>query len=262
MASVKSQPVPLKLTACGLPTALSVKVRLPVAAPAAVGEKVTATVQDPLAATGVEVEQVVPVVARPKGPVMTIALMVRLVLPLFVSVTVCALLLVPTNCPAKAGGVDRLTVDTDAVPVPLTLTVCVLGTPLLLSVIVTVPAWAPAVVGSKVTAIVQLPLAATVPLVLGQVPEESSANWPLMVTLTMVRAPEPVLVTVTLFGELELFTIWLPKSGMLVAERFAAGTGEDEILATNPVCDDDGVLFVPCTAMKVGKSVDAVVPVT
>src|ERR1035441_8800100 len=95
MASVKSQPVPLKLTACGLPTALSVKVRLPVAAPAAVGEKVTATVQDPLAATGVEVEQVVPVVARPKGPVMTIALMVRLVLPLFVSVTVCALLLGP-----------------------------------------------------------------------------------------------------------------------------------------------------------------------
>ena len=163
MASVKSQPVPLKLTLCGLPTALSVKVRLPVAAPAAVGEKVTATVQDPLAATGVEVEQVVPVVARPKGPVMTIALMVRLVLPLFVSVTVCALLVVPTNWPAKADGVDRLTPVVDAVPVPLRLTVCVVGIPVLLSVIVTVPVWAPVVVGSKVTEIVQLPPAATMP---------------------------------------------------------------------------------------------------
>jgi hypothetical protein len=261
-ASVKSQPVPLKLTACGLPAPLSVIERVPVAAPTAVGAKSTATVQVPLAGTAVEVEQVVPDVARPKGPVTTMALMLRLVLPPLVSVTVCALLVVPTNWPAKAAGVERLTPVVDAVPVPLRLTVCVVGIPLLLSVIVTVPAWAPTVVGSKLTAIVQLPLAATVPPE-GQVPEESSANWPLMAMLAMVRGPEPALVRVTCCGELGgLFTTWLAKAGMLVAERVAVPTAEGEILATNPVADVDGALFVFCTAQKVGKSVDAVIPVT
>ena len=38
-------PVPLRLTVCGLFAALSVKVRVPVAAPVAVGVNVTPTVQ-------------------------------------------------------------------------------------------------------------------------------------------------------------------------------------------------------------------------
>ena len=94
-------------------------------------------------------------------------------------------------------------------------------------------------------------------------PEESSANWPLMAMLAMVRGPEPALVRVTCCGELGgLFTTWLAKAGMLVAERVAVPTAEGEILATNPVADVDGALFVFCTAQKVGKSVDAVIPVT
>jgi hypothetical protein len=52
----------------------------------------------------------------------------------------------------------------------------------------------------------------------------------------MVRGPEPVLFRVTLFGELgELFTTWLPKSGMLEAERLAVPAADGEILATNTV---------------------------
>jgi hypothetical protein len=47
----------------GLPGALSLNERLPDAVPAAVGVNVTATAQVPAAATGLEVEQVVPDVA-------------------------------------------------------------------------------------------------------------------------------------------------------------------------------------------------------
>jgi hypothetical protein len=79
------------------------------------------------------------------------------------------------------------------VPVPLKLTVCVLpATPLLLSVMVSVPVSGPVAVGEKVTLIVQEPLAATLfPQLL---------VWPklaLVVTLVMVSAAVPVLLKVT-----------------------------------------------------------------
>jgi hypothetical protein len=96
-ANEKSWPVPLRAMVWGLLGALSLNERLPDAAPAAVGVNVTATVQVPAAATGFEVEQVVPEVAMAKGPVAAIALNVRLALPVLVRVTVCELLVVPTN---------------------------------------------------------------------------------------------------------------------------------------------------------------------
>ena len=52
-------PVPLRLTVCGLPVALSETVTVPVRAPLAVGVKVTAIVQVPLGATWADVEHVV-----------------------------------------------------------------------------------------------------------------------------------------------------------------------------------------------------------
>jgi hypothetical protein len=76
--------------------ALSLNVTLPDAAPAAVGVNVTATVHLPAAATGFEVEQVVPVATMAKGPAVVMALKVRLLLPVLVRVTVCELLVVPT----------------------------------------------------------------------------------------------------------------------------------------------------------------------
>lgn len=48
---MKSSPVPVSVTVCGLPTALSVMVTAPVLAPPAVGLKVTLRVQLALAAT-------------------------------------------------------------------------------------------------------------------------------------------------------------------------------------------------------------------
>jgi hypothetical protein len=75
---------------------LSLNERLPDAEPPAVGANVTATLQVAAAATGVEVEQVVPELATAKGPVAAIAVNVRLALPVLVKVTVWELLVVPT----------------------------------------------------------------------------------------------------------------------------------------------------------------------
>lgn len=94
---VKSWPVPLRATVWGLLGELSLNERLPDAAPAAVGVNVTATVQVAAAATGFDVEQVVPDVVMAKGAVTAIALKERLPLPVLVRVTVWELLLAPTN---------------------------------------------------------------------------------------------------------------------------------------------------------------------
>jgi hypothetical protein len=96
-AKVKSWPVPLSAIVWGLLGALSLNERLPDAVPAAVGVNVTAIVQVAAAATGFEVEQVVPEVAMAKGKVTAMALKVRLLLPVLVRVTVWELLVVPTN---------------------------------------------------------------------------------------------------------------------------------------------------------------------
>ena len=92
---MKSWPVPVRPTVCGLPLALSVNERLPEAEPTAVGAKLTATVHVNPAVTGFEVEQVVPELTMANGPVMPIAVKVRLALPVLVRVTVCAALVVP-----------------------------------------------------------------------------------------------------------------------------------------------------------------------
>ena len=95
--------------------------RLPDAVPAAVGVNMTATVQVAAAATGFEVEHVVPDAAIAKGLVTPIAVKVRLALPVLVSVTVCDGLVVPTGSGGKVGDADKLTVG--PVPVPLKFTV-------------------------------------------------------------------------------------------------------------------------------------------
>ncbi len=90
--------------------------------------------------------------------------MLRATLPVFVSVTFCAALVVPTSWLAKVRlAADRLT--TGAVPVPVRLMVC--GLPAALSVMLTEAVRVPVAVGVKVTLMVQLAPAATeVPQVL------------------------------------------------------------------------------------------------
>jgi hypothetical protein len=161
--------------------------------PTAVGVNVSATVQVPEAATGLEVEHVVPEAAMAKGPVVVITVKVRLAVPVLVTVTVCAGLVVPTGSDGKVGAAEKLSVVVAAVPVPLKLAVCVLPvTPPALSVTVRVAAREPAAPGVKVTLIVQEPDAATGLLVEQVVPVEATAKSlalvPEMAMLAIVRA--------------------------------------------------------------------------
>jgi len=99
VASVKSSPVPLRLTVCVLPAApllLSVMVRVPVSGPPARGVNVTSMAQELLAAT-------LPpqLVVWLKSSLMKMLLMVSAALPVLLSVTVCALDAVPTSWPVN-----------------------------------------------------------------------------------------------------------------------------------------------------------------
>ena len=83
-------PVPVRATVCGLPVALSVTVIAPVRAPAAVGVKITEIVQ--LAAGATDAPQVLVWLKSPLGVMLA---MVRVAVPVLVSVTTWALLDVP-----------------------------------------------------------------------------------------------------------------------------------------------------------------------
>jgi hypothetical protein len=80
-------PMPVREIVCGLLAALSTKLTEPTALPAVVGVKVTLMVQIPPAATGEP-----QVLVWAKGAVAVIELRVRVAVPLFVTVTVCAAL--------------------------------------------------------------------------------------------------------------------------------------------------------------------------
>lgn len=116
IGAVGAAPVPVNVTVCGDPVALSVKVRTPLLVPVAVGKKVTFTVQDEEAA------KLAPqLLVCEKSPLDAIEVIVRLAFPVFWSVTGSELLLTPTVVLGK----DRLLGDIvaagagTAVPVPV-----------------------------------------------------------------------------------------------------------------------------------------------
>ena len=84
-------PVPVRLTVCGLPAALSVMVTAPVRVPVAVGLNVTLIVQ--LEPAESEVPQVV---VDAKSPLVTMLVMLNNALPVFLRVTFFAPLVVFT----------------------------------------------------------------------------------------------------------------------------------------------------------------------
>jgi len=90
--TMKSSPAPDMVVFCGLLVALSVKVSEPVRFPLAVGANVTLTEQ--LAPAARLAPQLF---VSPKSPVVAIAEMDSAALPLLVSVTFCAALVVPTS---------------------------------------------------------------------------------------------------------------------------------------------------------------------
>jgi hypothetical protein len=161
--------------------------RVPVLVPPATGLKVTEIVQLAPALT-----LLAQVWVWEKSPLAVMLAIASGALPVLVRVTVRAVLLVPDIWAEKVSEEDdKLT--TGPVPVPLKVTVCVLpATPLLLSVMVSVPLSGPVAVGEKVTLIVQEPLAATLP--------PQVLVWPklaLVAMLVMVSTALPVLLRVT-----------------------------------------------------------------
>jgi len=156
-------PVPVRLTFWGLFEAPSVNVNVPVAAPVAVGVKVTPTVQ--LAPAAILVPQVLLAIAKPAVVAGLVPAKLKATLWRFVSVTVPAALVAPTATVPKFKVLEETVTGALPVAVPLRLTVW--GLFAASSMNVRVPVAAPVVVGENVTPTVQLaPGATLVPQVL------------------------------------------------------------------------------------------------
>lgn len=114
-------PVPLRLTLCGLPDALSETVSAAARLPVAPGVKLTLKLQ--LAPAATELPHVFVSAKSPALAPLTVTLVtLRAALPLLVSVTLFAELVIPTAWfPNDRLAGERFTAD--AVPVPLRLTV-------------------------------------------------------------------------------------------------------------------------------------------
>jgi hypothetical protein len=183
--------------------AVSVTVSVPVRVPAALGVKLTFTVQLELAAT--LVPQLLLCV---KSPLAWMPVTDMDVPPGFDSVTGWEALALPSACAAKlsAAGVAFRTLDP---PVPVRDTVC--GLPEALSVMVRAPVRVPLAVGVKVTLTVQLVLTARLaPQLL------LCAKSPLAVMLVMLAAAVPVFDTVTGCDALLLPSTCAAKVSVLV----------------------------------------------
>ena len=140
-------PVPVRVTVCGLPNALSLMEIAADRLPGAVGAKITLTVQVPPAATGPP--QVFVAGKSPAlFPVTAILVIVRVALPLLVRVTDCVGVGVFTSWLPKVNVVAERPTAPD-VPVPVKFTVW--GLPVALSVNTTEAVLVPAAVGAKVT---------------------------------------------------------------------------------------------------------------
>ena len=235
-------PVPVRLTDCGLPEALSVMLKVPVRIPEAVGVNVTLMVQ--LAPAATELPQVS---VSAKSPLAEILVIVKVAEPVLLSVTVCAALVVPTVWLAKVIEVaERLAVVVGAVPVPVRLTVC--GLPEALSVMLKVPVRIPEAVGVNVTLMVQLAPTAT------ELPQVSvSVKSPLAEMLVIVRATLPVLDSVTVCAALVVPTVW-PPNVTDVGETLAVGAGFE--VPKNSVIS--GAFAAPPNPLKLAPSNSAI----
>lgn len=185
-------PLPVSMMVCVPLLALSVMVTTPVRVPLAVGVNDTAISHVPDAATGVEIEQVVPP-ARVKSPLAARAAMLSGLWPVLVKVTDWTMEVFPTTVLPKAK-LEGLSDTPGAVPVPLSVMVCI--PPLASSLIVTTPVRTPVPEGANVTAIVQVAPAAT-GVEVEQVELASRAKSPLAARALIFSGLLPVLVNIT-----------------------------------------------------------------
>lgn len=196
-------PVPLSGTDCGFPGALSVKVKEPFRTPAAVGVNFTLTVQLRPAL------RVLPQVLAEmeKSPVIPMLFMFSVALPVFVTVTVFAALVVFTSRNEKVSEVgEKLTCGAPPeTPVPDNPAVC--WPPGASSVTVSVPFCWPVAVGVKVIWIVQLPPGST--MAPGRVPQfcDETANSAVVWMLLIVRFLAWLLVSTIGIGALVVLIV-------------------------------------------------------
>src|SRR5437870_168925 len=117
-------PIPLSVTFCGLPAALSLMLTAAVRVPLAVGLKVTLIPQ--LAPAANELPQVWVCAKFPAlVPVIAMLLMVKIAVPVFLSVTVLAVLVVPIACVEKVRLVgDKVAFGPEIAAAPLNVTLC------------------------------------------------------------------------------------------------------------------------------------------
>src|SRR5207302_1207676 len=213
-----AMPVPVRVIVCGLPgassTMFSVALRIPVAS----GVKLTLIVQlAPGATEPAPLGQVLPA-AKAKSaacaPVMVMLVRFSGAPPLFVRVTFCAGLVVPTRWLPKGLLVAESVAVGGVTPVPVSDTDC--GLSAASSVMFTVAARAPVAAGVKLTLIVQLAPGATEPAPVGQVlpaaKAKSAACAPVMVMLVRFSGAPPLLVSVTFCAALVVPTRCLPKA--------------------------------------------------
>ena len=199
-----SVPVPLKVTVCGLPLALSVKTSEALKLPVVAGVNVTLTAQVMVGATVAPV-QVSALLAKSLGFVPPIAAveMFRLLVPVLVTVTVWAVLVVLASWVKVKPGAEKLTAG--AVPVPLKVTVC--GLPLALSVKTSEALKLPVVAGVNVTLTAQvLPGVTVAPVQVSALLAKSLGFVPPRAAVEMLRLLVPVLVTVTVWAALVVLT--------------------------------------------------------
>jgi hypothetical protein len=230
-------PFPVKATFCGLAGALSVKVRFATRAPVVAGVNVTLTTHEALTAR--VPPQVSAEMAKSAAfvPVSVIEERVSGAPPGFETVTDKAEEVTLTVWLPKARFVGLKPIAATPEPVPLSGTVW--GLAGALSATETLAERAPATCGLNVTLIVQVPAGATVPQLFAC--ENEVALVPVIVTLEMIRLPEPVLVTVTACGDELVPTVWAAKV-RLVGAKLIPGAEVVPVQVSPTVCGEPAAL--------------------
>ncbi len=187
-------PVPLSVTAAGAGLLLLLSVSEPLRFPMVVGVKTRLMVQ--LAPAATEVPQLL---LWLKSPLAAMLVTERGAVPLLLSVTDWAALLVLTACAAKASEAGENTA-TGTVPVPVMEIEDEAGVPLLVTM--SEPVRLPVAVGAKLTLMVhEAPTANEVAQLLAWAKSPEALIWP------MVNVPSPLLVSVTAWVALLVPTI-------------------------------------------------------
>jgi hypothetical protein len=205
--------VPVMPSVCGLPAALSVIDRVADRAPAALGVNVMLITHVAFGATAAPFVQVVPAAMAKSAALVpeiaAAAVMFRLALPVFLTVTACAALVVLTVWLVKATAAGVTVATGAAAPVPVRVNVC--GLPAALSAMLSAADRDPAALGVKVMLMTQAAVGATAAPFVHVVPAATAKSAALVPEIAaaavMFRLAFPVFVTVTVCAALVVLTV-------------------------------------------------------